>query len=74
MAILCGDTRYDLNHRFRNAVYEVSGISNQTYDEAATDEIYRLAYVVATHGIRRVIWFIDDSQSTGASFQLKPNH
>lgn len=73
VAILCGDTRYDLNHRFRNAVYEVSGIFNQTYDEAATDEIYRLAYVAATRGIRRVIWFVDDSQSTGASFQLKPH-
>ena len=74
VAILCGYTRYDLNHRFRNAVYKVSGIFNQTYDEAATDEIYRLAYVAATRGIRRVIWFVDDSQSTGASFQLKPHH
>ena len=74
VAILCGDTRYDLNHRFRNAVYEVSGIFNQTYDEAATDEIYRLAYVAATRGIRRVIWFVDDSQSSGASFQLKSHH
>lgn len=74
VAILCGDTRYDLNHRFRNAVYKVSGIFNQTYDEAATDEIYRLAYVAATRGIRRVIWFVDDSQSTGASFQLRHHH
>ena len=52
----------------------MSGIFNQTYDEAETDEIYRLAYVAATRGIRRVIWFVDDSQSTGASFRLRHHH
>ena len=31
-AILCGDCRYDLNHRFRNAVYKSSGLFSQTYD------------------------------------------
>ncbi|WP_191963666.1 UvrD-helicase domain-containing protein [Neisseria zalophi] len=71
VAILCGDISYDLKHRFRNAVYKVSGIFNQTYDEAATDEIYRLAYVAATRGIRRVIWFVEESQISGASWQLR---
>ena len=74
VAILCGDCRYDLNHRFRNAVYKSSGLFSQTYDQAAKDEVFRLAYVAATRGIRRTIWFIDEFQNDGAAIKLKPSN
>lgn len=74
VAILCGDCRYDLNHRFRNAVYKSSGLFSQTYDQAAKDEVFRLAYVAATRGIRRTIWFIDEFQNDGAAIRLKPSN
>ncbi|KPN73527.1 UvrD-helicase domain-containing protein [Neisseria sp. 74A18] len=74
VAILCGDCRYDLNHKFRNAVYESCKIFSQTYDQAAKDEAFRLAYVATTRGIRRTIWFIEEFYQDGAAIQLKrPN-
>lgn len=60
VAILCEDCSYDAQHHFRNAVYKASGLFSQSYDEAASDEALRLAYVAITRGIRRVVWFLKE--------------
>ena len=70
VAILCDNCEYDQRHDFRNAVYVASGLFSQTYDQAAKDEAYRLAYVAITRGIRRVIWFLDEPR--GAAQILAP--
>ena len=58
VAILIGEPKYDQEHIFRNGVYKVSGLFEQSYDDSAKDEVLRLAYVGVTRGIRRVIWFL----------------
>ncbi|MBK7006130.1 MAG: UvrD-helicase domain-containing protein [Burkholderiales bacterium] len=60
VAILCDDCAYDQQHALRNAVYAISPIFKQSYDDASQDEALRLAYVAVTRGIRRVVWFLDE--------------
>jgi superfamily I DNA/RNA helicase len=60
VAILCEDCEVPPTHPLRNAIYAESEIFRQSYDEAARDEAYRLAYVAVTRGIRRVVWFVKD--------------
>lgn len=58
VAILIGEPKYEQEHIFRNGVYKISGLFEQSYDDSAKDEVLRLAYVGVTRGIRRVFWFL----------------
>ncbi|VVE20095.1 UvrD-helicase domain-containing protein [Pandoraea terrigena] len=70
VAVMIEDCSYDQVHKLRNRVYVASGLFdvNYTYDMAALDEAYRLAYVGATRGRRRTFWFVDSV--AGASAHL----
>jgi DNA helicase-4 len=70
VAILIEDCIYDQVHKLRNRIYSVSGLFSKdyTYDQAMSDEMFRLGYVAATRGRRRVFWFVDEAK--GAAKQL----
>lgn len=70
VAIMVENCIYDQNHKFRNRVYGVTGLFSKEYDydQAMRDEAFRLAYVGATRGRRRVFWFTDIAK--GAAKQL----
>lgn len=83
IAVMVEDCSYDQIHKLRNRIYAVSGLfdAKYTYDMAALDEAYRLAYVGATRGRRRTFWFVDGAE--GAAIRLldsvsnlpeKPHH
>lgn len=60
IAIMVEDCAYDQSHKFRNRIYECSGLfDGYDYDQAMKDEAFRLAYVGATRGRRRVFWFVN---------------
>ncbi|MET3650692.1 UvrD-helicase domain-containing protein [Dyella japonica] len=66
VAIMVGDCSPGETHPFRNAVYESSGRFpiGVTYDNAQADEALRLAYVGVTRGKRRVLWAVENLQSS----------
>lgn len=70
VAVMVEDCSYDQIHKLRNRIYAVSGLfdAEYTYDMAARDEAYRLAYVGATRGRRRTFWFVDSAE--GAATRL----
>ncbi|MFC6949660.1 UvrD-helicase domain-containing protein [Paraburkholderia dipogonis] len=70
VAVMVEDCSYDQIHKLRNRIYAVSGLfdAKYTYDRAALDEAYRLAYVGATRGRRRTFWFVDSAE--GAATRL----
>jgi superfamily I DNA/RNA helicase len=71
IAIVLEDAAYDETYVFRNAVYAAMGktMFTQTYDEAQTDEAYRLAYVALTRGVSEVHWFVDEPRQAARAFQ-----
>lgn len=70
VAVMVEDCSYDQIHKLRNRIYAVSGLFDPeyTYDMAARDEAYRLAYVGTTRGRRRTFWFVDSAE--GAASRL----
>jgi superfamily I DNA/RNA helicase len=68
VAVMVEDCSYDQLHKLRNRIYAVSGLfdAEYTYDMAALDEAYRLAYVGATRGRRRTFWFVDRAEGAAA--------
>jgi superfamily I DNA/RNA helicase len=70
VAIMIDDCFYNQNHKLRNRVYSATGLfgKDYTYDRAMLDEAFRLAYVGATRGRKRTIWFVAEPQ--GAAKEL----
>jgi superfamily I DNA/RNA helicase len=67
VAVMIGDCAYDSTNHFRNQIYQVARLGNAdySYDDAMTDETFRLGYVGVTRGRRRTIWF---AQNRGGAF------
>ncbi|MFG0382519.1 UvrD-helicase domain-containing protein [Pseudomonas sp. zbq_18] len=57
VAIILDDGGSPESHPLRNALYAHCGLFRNSYDQAMRDESLRLAYVAATRGVSRVIWF-----------------
>ncbi|MDG1582648.1 UvrD-helicase domain-containing protein [Pseudomonas sp. GOM6] len=57
VAIILDDGGSSESHPLRNALYAHCGLFRNSYDQAMRDESLRLAYVAATRGVSRVIWF-----------------
>ena len=66
VAILIEDCDPGDTHPLRNLLYRYSGVfrKDYTYDQAARDEAYRLAYVGVTRGRRRVFWKVQTIEKT----------
>ena len=74
-AIIFEDAEYASSHLLRNAIYaqakteQGERIFRQSYDQAMTDEAYRLAYVAVTRGMKRVFWFVDAQKHASKVFE-----
>jgi superfamily I DNA/RNA helicase len=57
VAIILDDGGSPQSHPLRNALYVCCGLFRNSYDQAMADENLRLAYVAATRGVSRVLWY-----------------
>jgi superfamily I DNA/RNA helicase len=77
-AIIFEDSKYTSSHLLRNIIYEQAKtehgerIFRQSYDQAMTDEAYRLAYVAVTRGMKRVYWFVEAQEHASKVFEPEP--
>ncbi|MBB5356830.1 superfamily I DNA/RNA helicase [Rhodanobacter sp. ANJX3] len=69
IAILAEDCIPGPSHPLRNLFYKSSGVfrKEHTYDQAALDEVFRLAYVGVSRGRRRVFWKIPSLKRAAAA-------
>ena len=71
VAVLCEDCDSTNTYALKDAIYAASGLFSQSYTQAAKDESLRLAYVAATRGIRRVVWFARETKGALSAVPVK---